>query len=696
MVLIVACGSIIYYNYVKTTESFMEDVESDIQKSTNIILSNTQNYLLPAKITTQFIAWFSKTETNVLDAVDDITLQAMKMLELYPQIAGFFSGDYQGDFVAVRPVEKDANYPYGEKKPLPKSAKYEIRTINRHSGVITEFHKYLDRKGRVVALQERPRSTEYYDPRHRPWYRGAEDTKGPYWSDPYIFLLSQKVGVTAATPIFGNDGKVKIVISADITMGAISELLTKHKIGKTGFVFILTPQGEVVGYPNIGKINNSIKTTLPTYKDTKNPVLIEAFKYYQKTNEPKFLLPHKGITYLVRFKKFGEKFEKKWLIGFIVPKKELTRAVDDITQLMMIFSLIILALSGVLIYIISRNIARPITQAANTMTSIARFEIDESDIKPSYFTEIQKMNKALTHMKQSLRDFSRFVPKAVVTKLIESGSGAKIGGRKRNITLMFTDIENFTTISERMSSEKLIVHLSDYLNQLTHIIQQYNGTIDKYIGDAIMTFWGAPVDDPQHPILACKTALACKDRLEELNKTWELDGKPALYTRFGIHTGDAIVGNVGSEDRLNYSAFGDSVNLGARLESINKYYHTEIIISHETYKNVRHKFICRPLDIVAVKGKNIGIAIYELLSEISEDQNKKLDMEAAQEFAGLTKEAFNLYLEQEWDKAIAKYTELKRKHPKDTIPELFMARCKAFKASPPGEDWQGVAIMTEK
>ncbi|NCQ67484.1 MAG: hypothetical protein GW748_07040 [Alphaproteobacteria bacterium] len=696
MVLMLSCGSIIYYNYIKTTESFMEDVESDIQIKTNMILNDTQNYLLPAKITTQFMAWFSQSETNVLDAIDDITMQAMKMLELYPQIAGFFSGDSAGDFVAVRFVGEDATYPYGEKLPLPKNARYEVRIINRHSGLVTEFHKYLDKNGRVVALQERPRATEYFDPRHRPWYRGAEDTKKPYWSDPYIFLLSQKVGVTAATPVVNEEGKVKIVISADITMDAISDLLTQHKIGKTGFAFIFNPQGEIVGYPNIHKLGNSIKTSLPTFKDTKNPILIDAFKYYQKTKKMRFLISNEGMDYLIRFKEFGEKFEKTWLIGFIVPKKELTGPIDDITKLMMIFSLIVFLLSGLLIYIISKNIARPITRAADAMSAIARFEIDESDIQSSYFSEIQKMNRALMHMKQSLRDFSRFVPKAVVTKLIESGSGAKIGGRKRNITLMFTDIENFTTISEKMSSEKLIVHLSDYLNQLTHIIQENNGTIDKYIGDAIMTFWGAPVDDPKHPLLACKAALACKKRLEELNKTWELDGKPPLYTRFGIHTGDAIVGNVGSEDRLNYSAFGDSVNLGARLEGINKYYHTEIIISHETYKNVRHKFICRPLDMVAVKGKNIAVAIYELLYEVSEDQNKKLDMEVAQEFARMTKEAFALYLEKDWDGAIKKYTELKKKYPKDYMPDLFIDRCKAFKASPPDDSWQGVAVMTEK
>ncbi len=696
LVLIIACGSIIFYNYSKTSDSFMAELEEDINQSKKTIILNTESYLTPAKVATQFVAWFSKNENNVLDAAENITLQSMKLLDLYPQISGFYTGDSQGNVLAIKRVKKDDTYPYGKKLKLPASARYEVRTINRSTGLVTEFRRYLDKNSRIVALQERPRATEYFDPRHRPWYRGAQETKKSYWSDPYIFLLSQNIGVTAATPNLSRTGKVQFVVSADITMGAISELMTRSKIGKTGITFILNQKGELVGYPGLKDLENTDKTTLPTYKDTKNPVLINAYKYHKKTGLYNFALKHDGTDYLVRLKKFGENFDKKWLIGFIVPEGELTGAVDDMTQLMMIFSGIIVLLSALFIFIISKNITAPIRKAANTMASIARFEISEEKIKDSRFSEIQQMNKALRNMKQSLRDFSKFVPKAIVMKLMTSGSGATIGGRKRHISLLFTDIKGFTSISEKMSSEKLIVHLSDYLNELTLIIQENSGTIDKYIGDAIMSFWGAPTEDPDHPLQACRTALLCKIKLEELNKTWLLDGKPPLYTRFGIHTGDAIVGNVGSEDRLNYSAFGDGVNLAARLEGINKYYGTDITISHETYKNVRHKFICRPTDVVAVKGKEEGVPIYELLLELSDDHNKKLDIEAAQAIANLTAEAFNFYLAQDWSKAIKKYQELKKLSPKDALPDLFIKRCKSFKKSPPGTNWNGIYIMKEK
>ena len=695
-VLIIASGATIFYNYVKTNKAFMDDVEADIEAATTTIQDQTYNYLMSARISTQFIAWVSGKNNTVIDNSEDIALQSMKMLDLFPQISGFYNGDKRGNLLAIKRVAKDSMYPFGENKKLPANAKYEIRVINRSSGVVTEFYTYKDTLGRTVAISERPRADEYFDPRRRPWFQGAEEAKQPFWSDPYIFLLSRQVGITAATPILDDNNNIYIVISADITMKDISINLTKSRIGKSGITFILRNNGEVVGYPGIENIERSNESDLPTYKDTKNAVLIKAYEHYRKTNNLSFDTKVDDIDYLVRLKPFGEELGKEWLIGFIAPKSDFTGQIDNMTRLSLIFSGAILVIATIMIFFISRNIARPVERAARAMSDIGRFKISNTPPAKSWFFEIQLMNEALQAMEQSLKDFSRFVPKAVVSKLIESGSGAKIGGRKRNVTLLFTDIAGFTSISEKMTSEKLIEHLSDYLNRLTIIIQKHDGTIDKYIGDAIMTFWGAPIDDPEHPIKACKAALMCKRQLDELNKNWELDGKPAFYTRFGLHTGDAIIGNVGSEDRLNYSAFGDTVNLAARIEGINKYYGTTIMISHETYKNVRHKFICRPVDIVAVKGKVEGIKIYELLFEISEDPNQKLDMEEAQIFSDMTEAAFIPYLKKDWNKALKKYEELLKEYPKDNVAEMFIARCKEYKQNAPPEDWNGIYVMTSK
>jgi Adenylate cyclase, family 3 (some proteins contain HAMP domain) len=698
LVLVIACGSIIFGNYYRMSRAFLKEFEHDIKIATETIESSTIDYLMPAKITTQFLAWSASKKTNVLDQPSELVNHAIKMLDLYPQIAGFYNGDRQGNLLAIKRVDENAIYPYTPDKPLPSTAKYEVRIINRSTAVPTEFHYFNDHTGRTVAVQERPNPQEFFDPRLRPWYRGAEETKLSYWSDPYVFLLSQQVGVTAATPAAVENQNINIVISADITMVQLSQVLANHKIGHSGITFMLNKQGEVIGYPELKNVVKKVngKASLATYLDTQNPVLIKAYKRYLRDGAMSFEEIIDDVTYIVRFKEFGKQFNKKWLIGFIAPKSDFTAEADHMVDIMMTFSFVIVLLAAALIFMISKNIAKPIEKVAKDLEAIGKFQIDNLVPLPSRFYEIHLMNDALEAMKRSLKDFSRFVPKAVVTKLIESGSGAKIGGKKLHVSLMFTDIKGFSSISEQMSSEKMIKHLSDYLNELTKIIQEYSGTIDKYIGDAIMTFWGAPLSDPDHAVHACAAAIACRDRLVDLNRTWQLDGKPPLYTRFGIHTGDAIIGNVGSEDRLNYSAFGDSVNIASRLEGVNKHYGTTITISHATYKAVRHKFICRPLDKVAVVGKSVAVRIYELLAPISTDVEQKLDQEEMHAFAALFEEAFDLYQEREWDKAQAAYNAILKKYPHDQVAKLFAERLTVLKATSPGSDWDGVYRLESK
>jgi adenylate cyclase len=702
LVLVIACGSIIIYNYHKSSRALLSKVDNEINTKTDYIIESALAYMAPAKFATKFIAWFSSHSNNIIEQTTDLSNKCIKMMELYPQISGFYNGDKQGDTVSVSRLQEGFSYPYSGKKYLPANAKFAVRIITRIGGTISEFQEFKDEDGRTLAVEERPPATEYYDPRVRPWYLDAQKVKGFVWTDPYIFLFDVGIGVTAATPVLSSTGEAQMVISADIPMAKISQALESKKISKNSIAFIMTSRGEIISYPTVNTVLKSlmgadgVPKSVPTYKDVDNPVLIQAFKKYKKTKESAFETVYQGTKYLVRFKDFGKSLNKDWFLGFIAPYSDFTADIEDMTRLMILFSAVIMVFAAGFIVILARNISRPIEKAAKDLLAIGSFHIDEYQETPSRFGEISMMNEALNRMKRNLKDFSRFVPKAVVTKLIESGSGATIGGKKSFVTIMFTDIKGFTSISEKMSSEKLIQHLSDYLNQLTVIIQEHQGTIDKYIGDAIMTFWGAPIADKEHAVHACGAALACKRRLDELNHTWELDGKPPLYTRFGVHTGDAIVGNVGSEDRLNYSAFGDNVNLASRLEGSNKYYDTTIIISHATYKEIRHKFICRPVDVVAVVGKTEGVRIYELLFEITEDVNEKLDAEEAQKFSDLTHAGFEHYINREWEKGIKKYKELAKAYPKDKVAKIFIKRCQEYKLHPPAEDWSGVYTLKSK
>lgn len=209
--------------------------------------------------------------------------------------------------------------------------------------------------------------------------------------------------------------------------------------------------------------------------------------------------------------------------------------------------------------------------------------------------------------------FSKFVSKSVVDELLKSPEMLKLGGEKKIVTVLFSDIRGFTTLSERMTPEELVVHLNYYLQVMTDIVIKYNGTLDKYVGDEIMAFWGAPIPQDDHPILACRAAIEMMARLHEMNAAWALEKKEQIDIGIGINSGPMIVGNVGSSSRMDYTLIGDMVNLGARLEGTNKIYSTNIIISEYTYEGVKDHVVTRELDLIRVKGKEQPVTIYELL-----------------------------------------------------------------------------------
>jgi adenylate cyclase len=219
--------------------------------------------------------------------------------------------------------------------------------------------------------------------------------------------------------------------------------------------------------------------------------------------------------------------------------------------------------------------------------------------------------------------FSKFVSKDIVNEMLNNPEAIKLGGDKKEITVFFSDIRGFTTLSEALSPEELVQLLNEYLTTMTDIVIDYKGTIDKYMGDAIMAFWGAPLPLKEHAYYACIAALEQLKALKLLQKKLQDQGRPTIDIGIGLNTGDAVVGNMGSSHRMDYTVMGDTVNLGSRLEGTNKVYHTKIIISEKTLLQVRDRVIVRELDLIQVKGKTEPVVIYELMDIVNqEDFNK--------------------------------------------------------------------------
>jgi adenylate cyclase len=214
--------------------------------------------------------------------------------------------------------------------------------------------------------------------------------------------------------------------------------------------------------------------------------------------------------------------------------------------------------------------------------------------------------------RQVKRLFSRYVPKNVYEQLLADPTRAALGGRRRHMTVLFSDVRGFTAMSEKATPEEVVGQLNEYFSRMVRVLFEHQGTLDKFVGDMVMGLFGAPLDDPDHAEHAVQTALAMSRALDDLNQEWAATGKPQLDIGVGISTGEMVAGNIGSEAIMSYTVIGDTVNLGARLESLNKEYGTRIIISEATRAELKGRYNVCPLGEVTVKGKSRAVAIFEV------------------------------------------------------------------------------------
>jgi adenylate cyclase len=284
----------------------------------------------------------------------------------------------------------------------------------------------------------------------------------------------------------------------------------------------------------------------------------------------------------------------------------------------------------------------------------------------------------------------QYLSPSVVAHVTRDPDSLKLGGDQREMTVMFSDLRGFTSFSEKLDPETLVHLLNEYLTVMSDVIFKYEGTIDKYMGDAIMAFWGAPQMQPDHATLSCRAALEMVAALEELNARWAEEGRPPLAMGIGINTGIMKVGNMGSSSRFDYTVLGDSVNLASRLEGLNKEYGTTLIVSKATLDQTGGTFHERFLDLVAVKGKKEPVEVFEIL-----DAERLPGIHAGPALRAYD-EGLELYRERDWLGAAAKFQEALRLSPDDGPAAVYLQRCEDLLHDPPPVDWDGVYVMTRK
>ncbi len=552
-----------------------------------------------------------------------------------------------------------------------------------------------------------------FDMRTLPSFTTARQAGHPAWTETYLFFGERGTlsypGLSHATPIYNPDKSLRGVLGIGFNAYALCDFLEKLDVSTLGYAFLieLRRDGErkLIAHPKRAAIlredtvpGQALHAELMDLKDVADPLVPALVNRIPDTVDPT-ALPHfvpihfksDGVNYLGGYRGLETKQDApRWLIGLVIPEDDVLAGAKRHAWISLIVGAIVLVVALLLSVWTSAQVARPLEALARDTEAISRLELEPRPAGHSIILEVDRLADATEAMKTSLRSFRKYVPADLVARLMRSGQEAVLGGERRRLTIYFSDIAGFTSISEAMEPEALVEHLGEYLQALSEQVLASGGTVDKYIGDAIMAFWGAPQEMPENALAACRAAVRNQQVLARLRDKWKQEGKPLFFARIGINTGEVVVGNIGSAARLNYTVIGDAVNLASRLEGLNKYYGTATMISEMTYEEAKDDIVARPLDWVTVKGKTRGVLVYELLGLKGETDASLVEL--AETFG----QALQAYWRQEWDGAMRGFEQVLARWPDDAPAKEMLHRCRQYRESPPGPGWDGVHRMESK
>ncbi len=596
----------------------------------------------------------------------------------YSDESGNFTGAYRTPAGEVRASETDI-----------KGGRSEMRDYAVREGTTLSPPTYQENYG--------------YDPRTDLFYREVRKSGKRVWVGPYVFFDEGVPGITCASPHFSSRGKLLGVFTVDFNLNFLSRFVADLHFGDHGRVFILTRDGLVIAHPTLRVVETTGKGaagTLVGVADVSDPVLPAFYTSMQKRGILTASADRTGSGTQFTFEHGGQRFiaacrveeidrDLVWIVGAAAPEADFTGVLARNRLATLIISIAALGLAVPLTVLLARKISVPLSSLASEMAEIGNFRLAKRPRMSTVFREVALMDESLLNMTGSLRSFSYYVPTDLVRALLASGQEATLQGHTRTLTVYFSDIAGFTSIAEGMTPDELVRYLSRYLDEMTGVIAALGGTVDKFIGDAVMAFWGAPAWIPDHAARACEAALRAQRKLAELRAAAG-EHLPALRARIGVASGEVLVGNIGSRERFNYTVMGDTVNLASRLEGLNKQYDTDILISEQTREAAADRIVARPVDVVRVKGKQRGVRVYEPLCLASEDDGRAGDL------ASLAGRGLDTYLARNFHEAAVAFEKLLEHRPEDRPAAMLLARCRRFILEPPPEDWDGIHVVTQK
>jgi adenylate cyclase len=511
----------------------------------------------------------------------------------------------------------------------------------------------------------------------RPWFKDGIAKPGTSWT-PFEKMTTGGYGITCTTSFTApGAGAPTGVFHVDMRLEGVAAFLSGLRIGDNGAVFLIDRQGHRVVSPegkHVAAAALAVDAAAPGHAESSfdSPALVAT----------------KNGSYEIVFSPISVKGNIGLGLAVVVDRADITAGIYREVLIAGGVGFAFTLMAIVFGIILSSRISRPVSAITRDLAQVGAFSISHLPMPKSFVREINELGMSVDRMKASLRSFGHYVPTDLVRTLLAQGIDAELGGELRRLSIHFSDVENFTTISEGLQPTELVEAMGRYFELMAGALTRHGGTVDKFMGDGIMAFFNAPEELPDHPRQACLAALEAQRLLAEMAKNTP-PGHPIFRARIGLGLGEVLVGNIGTPDRFAYTLLGDEVNLASRLEGLNKLYGTWIMASHALMEEAGDEFEWRLLDRVAVKGRHQGTLVCELLGRKGEVAAN------IREARDVYESALESYFAGDFERAAESFDRASQLRPDDFGAKSMRDRSQALAAAPPVE-WDGIHVMHEK
>jgi class 3 adenylate cyclase/ABC-type nitrate/sulfonate/bicarbonate transport system substrate-binding protein len=668
---------ILLYNYHQNAAAIKATLQDEVAKTKQASLEEAGNLINPVAASLSLLAGVAADNPETFRNEESRELLYQVLISARQIDAAYVSFE-DGYHRVVTRIDDDRRR---SDPKIPPNA-------NWHSGYIGGFGTQMRRVRHRTFFDVWPHVVGNFDVetiediRTLRGYQAAKEARALIIEQPSVNPDTGYPVIFVRYPIIQDDVFIGCA-SANITLNVLSQFLTTHRASAHGTTLIANPNnGMVIAYPDQTKVvrKENGRLIIATLDDIADDNVREAHRLQGETNLNDFFFrsPQNGEEISASFARYPGSFGQPWEVVVLTPTSDFVGALERTNRQMIFLIGALTAIELGLIYFFSKRLARPIETISKELRSVEDLSFRRAAPATSRIREIRTLQAAVALLSTSLRSFSSFVPLDVVRKLIKTGTPLTLGVEQRFMTVLFTDLQDFSSLAEQMAPNDLLNQLSVYFEAVSQAIAEEHGTVDKFIGDGIMAFWGAPAHRSDHALRGCRGALRAARRMQHLNGEWSAAGRPRLQLRIGLHCADVLVGNVGSSERLSYTVMGDGVNVAARLEGINKTFGTTICISDSVLAAVETDVMARPLRSVQVKGRKQAFMIYELMGILNCDDPELVVPANAGRLREMTRLASDYFERGKFDQAARGYEEILRAFPRDPVAKSLRGMCAAM------------------